>query len=66
MIGWGGTERDPSAPASLPHVRDSRVPGIRPRGMAALIRAMLHRLTASPAAAVEDDNQVTSTAAGRQ
>jgi hypothetical protein len=48
----------------LGYVRASRVAGIHVRDMAALLHAVLRRLTTSPAAAVEDGNQVRGPVAG--
>lgn len=47
-------------------IRASRVPGIHPRETAALLRAVLRKLTSSPAAAVEGGDHVRGPAAGGQ
>jgi hypothetical protein len=48
----------------LGYVRASKVVGIRPRDMAALLHAVLRRLTTSSAGAVEDGKQVRRSVAG--
>ncbi len=48
----------------LGYVRASKVVGIRPRDMAALLHAVLRRLTTSPAGAVEGGKQVSRSVAG--
>jgi hypothetical protein len=48
----------------LEYVRASKVVGIRPRDMAALLQAVLRRLTTSSAGAVEDGKQVRRPVAG--
>lgn len=48
----------------LGYVRASKVMGIHPRDMAALLHAGLRRLTTSSAAAVEDGNQAREPVAG--
>jgi hypothetical protein len=58
-----------SALAAMPgrgDIRASRVPGIHPREMADLLRAVLRKLTSSPSAAVEGGDHVRGPAAGGQ
>jgi hypothetical protein len=55
--------------AALPgsgDIRASRVPGIHPRDMAALLRAVLRKLTTSPVAAVGDGDHVRGPAGDGQ
>ena len=47
-------------------VRASRVPGIRQRDIAVLVRTVLRKRTTSPAAAVADGDQAGGAAAGRR
>lgn len=58
-----------SALAAMPgrgDIRTSRVPGINPREMAALLHAVLRKLTSSPSAAAEAGDHVRGPAAGGQ
>jgi hypothetical protein len=58
-----------SALAAIPgrgDIRASRVPGIHPREMTALLRAVLRKLTFAPAAAVEGGDHVRGPAGGGQ
>ena len=66
MAGPAQQDRRPRLSGGPGSVRASRVPGIRQRDIAVLVRTVLRKRTTSPAAAVADGDQAGGAAAGRR